>query len=77
MRNPGAETKNSSSASSHSRDSEAAYLAYLAKYQGTIFKPEKIAARITELAAAIRPAIAEESKEKLAQFDDLIAGEIS
>lgn len=50
------------------------YLAYLAKYQDTIFKPEKIAARITELAAAIRPAIKAESAEKLAAFDSLIAG---
>lgn len=50
------------------------YLAYLAKFQDTIFKPEKIAARITELAATIRPAIEAESSEKLATFDNLIAG---
>jgi hypothetical protein len=50
------------------------YLAYLAKYQDTIFKPGKVAARMQEIARAIRPAIAQESKEKLAQFDDLIAG---
>ncbi len=50
------------------------YLAHMAEFSQTIFKPERIIAQVDELAPVIRPAIQEESAEKLAAFDKTIAG---
>ncbi|MGO8927426.1 MAG: CotH kinase family protein [Limisphaerales bacterium] len=52
------------------------YLARLDEFSKTIFRPERIAQQVDEIAAAIRPAVQEESEEKLARFDKLVAGEI-
>lgn len=51
-----------------------AYLAHLAEFSRTIFKPERIRAQVDEIAAAIRPAVEAESREKLAKFDAALAG---
>jgi spore coat protein H len=51
------------------------YLAKLDEFSKTIFQPERLAAQVDEIAAAIRPAIEEESAEKLAQFNKVVAGE--
>ncbi len=51
------------------------YLAKLDEFSKTIFKPERFAREVDEIAAAIRPAVAEESAEKLARFDRVVAGE--
>ena len=52
------------------------YLARLDEFSKTIFRPERFAHQVDEIAAAIRPAVQEESGEKLARFDKLVAGEI-
>jgi hypothetical protein len=52
------------------------YLARLDEFGKTIFKPERIAQQVDQLAAAIRPAVQEESESKLARFDRLVAGEL-
>jgi hypothetical protein len=51
------------------------YRARLAEFNGTICQPERLQQQVDEVAAAIRPAIAEESAEKLARFDQVVAGE--
>lgn len=51
------------------------YLARLAEFSQTIFKPARFLQQVDEVAAAIRPAVREESEEKLAQFDKVVAGE--
>lgn len=51
------------------------YRAALSDYAKTVFRPERFDAQIAELAAAIRPAVEEESKAKLAAFDKAIAAE--
>jgi hypothetical protein len=53
------------------------YRARLDEFQQTILRPERLAAQVDELAAAIRPAVQEESEEKLARFDRAVAGEAS
>ena len=50
------------------------YLAHLAEFGRTIFKPERFHAQVDEIAAAIRPAIEAESREKLVKFDAALAG---
>src|SRR5258706_7746010 len=50
------------------------YLDHLADFSKGIFKPERFAKQVDELAAAIRPAIVEESSDKLARFDAIVAG---
>jgi hypothetical protein len=50
------------------------YLARLEEYSGTIFKPERFTNQVNEVAAAIRPAVQEESKSKLARFDMVVEG---
>jgi spore coat protein CotH len=52
------------------------YLARLNEFSKTIFSPERLARQVDEIAAAIRPAVQEESESKLARFDKLIAGEL-
>src|SRR5258706_6792271 len=49
------------------------YLDHLADFSKGIFKPERFAKQVDELAAAIRPAIVEESSDKLARFDSIVA----
>lgn len=51
------------------------YLARLREFQGTIFRPERFQQQVDEIAAAIRPAVEEESQEMLARFDKVAAGE--
>jgi spore coat protein H len=51
------------------------YLAHMAEFSKSIFQPERFAKQVDELKAAIRPAIKEESDEKLAAFDQTINGE--
>ncbi len=52
-----------------------AYLARLDEFSKTIFQPERFDQQMQTIAAAIRPAIQEESAEKLARFDRAVAGE--
>ncbi|ATB30519.1 CotH kinase family protein [Melittangium boletus] len=51
------------------------YLARLKELQQGAFKPERVKALVDETAAAIRPSVKDESPEKLARFDKLVAGE--
>ena len=51
------------------------YLAKLREFSQTVFQPEKLARQVDEVAAAIRPSVQEESKEKLARFNKVVAGE--
>ena len=51
------------------------YLARLDEFNKSIFKPERFYKQVDEIAAAIRPAVQEESNEKLARFDNVVAGE--
>ena len=51
------------------------YLARLAEFNKTICQPNRFAQQVDEIAAAIRPAVKEESDTKLARFDKVVAGE--
>jgi spore coat protein H len=51
------------------------YLAKMEEFSTTIFDPARFAQQVDEIAAAIRPAVEEESAEKLARFDKAVAGE--
>jgi hypothetical protein len=51
------------------------YLAKMNEFSKTIFKPERFHQQVDEIAAAIRPAIQDESGEKLERFDKVVAGE--
>src|SRR6185295_18968 len=51
------------------------YLARLDEFNKTIFKPERFHHQVDDIAAAIRPAVQEESQEKLERFDKVVAGE--
>jgi hypothetical protein len=53
-----------------------AYLASLSEMSRTLFRPERFAAQVDEIAAAIRPAVAAESGAKLARFNKAVAGEL-
>ena len=50
------------------------YLAAMTKFAQEQARPEQIAERVAELAAAMRPAVKEESAEKLSRFDAVVAG---
>ncbi len=50
---------------------KALYMAKLAEFQKTIFRPERIIEQVNEIAPAIRPAVAEESDAKAKWFDSL------
>ncbi len=50
------------------------YLQRLTEFNRTIFRPERLIAQVDELAAALRPVVAEESAEKLARFDQAVSG---
>src|SRR4029453_15016073 len=51
------------------------YLERLEEFSKTIFPPDRLAKQVDEVAAAIRPAVKEESEEKLDRFDRVVAGE--
>jgi spore coat protein H len=51
------------------------YLARLKEINETIGLPKRITKQVDEIARAIRPAVKEESEEKLARFDQAAAGE--
>lgn len=53
----------------------ALYLAHLREFSQSLFQPERFHRQVDEIAAAIRPAVQEESSEKLARFDQVVAGE--
>jgi spore coat protein H len=50
------------------------YLEKLQEFSGTVFQPERFDAQVDELAAAIRPAVQEESAQKLDRFERAVAG---
>src|SRR5574341_1294096 len=52
------------------------YRARLEEFTRTIFKPERFDRQVDEIAAAIRPAVAEESETKLAGFDRMVSGDV-
>src|SRR5258708_36426733 len=45
------------------------YLAKLDEFSKTVFKPERFDEQVNELAAVLRPAVQQESEEKLGRFD--------
>jgi spore coat protein H len=51
------------------------YLAQLNEFSKTIFSPDRLAQQMDEVAAAIRPAVQEESESKVDRFDKLVAGQ--
>jgi hypothetical protein len=53
------------------------YLAKMKELSKTVFLPARIGKQVDELAAILRPAVEEESKEMLAKFDLLAAGKSS
>ena len=52
------------------------YLARLQEFSATIFRPERFHRQVDDLAAVLRPAIKEESGERLQRFDRAVAGEV-
>lgn len=52
-----------------------AYLAALREFNGSMFQPDRIDRQVKELAEIIRPAIKDESPERLAEFEKAVAGE--
>jgi spore coat protein H len=51
------------------------YLAQLKEINETLGQPERIHRQVDELAKLLRPAVADESPEKLSRFDKVVAGE--
>jgi spore coat protein CotH len=51
------------------------YIAALTEFSKSIFQPQRFIQQVDELAAAIRPSVQQESEEKLARFDKVVAGE--
>ncbi len=51
------------------------YRSRMEEFNKTIFQPDRFVQQVDELAAAIRPAIKDESETKLARFDKVVAGE--
>ncbi len=51
------------------------YLAKLDEFSKGLFNPERFQKQVDEIASAIRPAVQEESNEKLARFDSVVAGQ--
>jgi spore coat protein H len=52
------------------------YLARLTEFSTTLFKPERFHRQVDDLAAVIRPAIKEESDQRLLRFERAVAGEV-
>ena len=50
------------------------YLEVMAEFSRTLFQPARFDQQVDTLAAALRPAIAEESPAKVARFDQAVAG---
>ena len=50
------------------------YLEVMTELSETVFDPERIAAQVDEIAAAIRDDVARESENKLRRFDSVVAG---
>ena len=50
------------------------YLAHLKEFDRTICRPARIAGQVDELATVLRPIVQAESAEKLARFDQVVAG---
>jgi spore coat protein H len=59
-----------------SGDFKKLYLARLQEFNETILQPEQIHAQVDQLAPLLRPAIQEESPERLAEFNKAAAGEM-
>jgi spore coat protein CotH len=51
------------------------YLSKLDEFNKTIFRPERFAQQVDEIAGAIRPAVRDESAEQLVRFDKVTAGD--
>ncbi len=51
------------------------YLTRMNEFSTTIFQPERLQKQVDEIAAAIQPAVKEESSEKLERFEKVVAGE--
>jgi spore coat protein H len=51
------------------------YLMHMQDFSKSIFRPERFIKQVDEIAAAIRPAVAEESPTKLARFESVVAGQ--
>lgn len=51
------------------------YRARMEEFSKTIFRPERFTEQVDAVAAAIRPAVGEESEARLARFDTVVAGE--
>ncbi len=52
---------------------QALYMAKLAEFQKTIFRPERLIEQVNEIAPVIRPAIKEESEDKAKWFDMVVS----
>jgi spore coat protein H len=52
------------------------YLARLSEFSTTLFKPDRFHRQVDELAAVLRPAIKDESAERLVRFERAVAGEV-
>jgi hypothetical protein len=52
-----------------------AYLARMQEFSNTLFIPDRFVRQVDEVAAALRPAVQEESQNKLDRFDKLTKGE--
>ena len=50
------------------------YLQHMETFSQGIFKPDRFIKQVDQIAAAIRPAVAEESNSRLARFDAAVAG---
>jgi len=51
------------------------YRARMEEFSRTIFRPERLQGQVDEVALAIRPAVGEESENRLARFDKVVSGE--
>lgn len=51
------------------------YRARLEEFCRTIFRPERFSRQVDQIASALRSAVREESEEKLARFEKVVAGE--
>lgn len=52
------------------------YVAKLAEFNQTLFVPSRFTAQVDEIAPAIRPAVAQESTDKLESFDQAVDGRV-
>jgi len=52
------------------------YLARLTEFSNTLFKPERFSRQVDELAVVLRPAVKDESAQRLLRFDRAVAGDV-